>query len=122
MVAKPAVATLVVARLESSQVRLFEVPAPGGAEREIPLDPEFPVFRFTAGSIRGDDQMPMSLSMADSGFNPLGLPDLKYGRVTRLAGDEASDIDSAAWTRDGQIVYNGVGLVSTIWKFTSDGK
>ena len=77
VVAKPAVATLVVARLESSQVRLFEVPAPGGAEREIPLDPEFPVFRFTADSIRGDDQMPMSLSIADSGFNPLGLPDLK---------------------------------------------
>ena len=101
---------------------LFEVPAAGGAEREIPLDPRFPVYRLTAGSFRGDNQMLVSLSMADLSFNPLGLLDLKSGRVTRLAGDGASDIDSAAWTRGGQIVYSRLGLVSTIWKFTPEGK
>ena len=122
VVAKPAGATLVVARAESSQKRLFEVPSAGGAEREIPLDPRFPVLRLSAGSIRGDDQMLVSLEMADSWFNPLGLLDLKSGRVTRLAGDGVSDIGSAAWTRDGQIVYSRKGVVSTFWKFTPEGK
>ncbi len=122
VVAKPAGATLVVVRAESSQLRLFEVPSAGGAEREIPIDPRFPVGRPNAGSIRGDDQMLVSLAMADSWFTSLGLLDLKSGRFTRLAGDGVSDLVSAAWTRDGQIVYSRVGLVSTMWKFTPDGK
>ena len=59
---------------------------------------------------------------ADSWFNPLALLDLKTGRSSRLAGDGASDLISAAWTRDGQVVAIRQGLNATIWKFTPASK
>ena len=66
--------------------------------------------------------MLVTLNVADSWFNPLALLDLKTGRITRLAGDNASDLHSPAWTPDGGIIANRLGLVSTIWKFSPERK
>jgi hypothetical protein len=116
--------TLIVGRNESSRINLFEVPIAGGPERTIPLDPASPLFGFfvSPGTIRGDGQMLVSLNVADSWFNPLAQLDLKSGRISRLAGDGVSDLHSGAWTRDGGIVASRTGLVSAIWKFTTDYK
>jgi hypothetical protein len=124
VVSNPAGATLIVGRNESSRINLFEVPVAGGSERTIPLDPASPIFGFylSPGTIRSDGQMLVSLNVADSWFNPLAQLDLKTGRITRLAGDGVSDLHSAAWTRDGGIVANRMGLVSAIWRFTPDDK
>ncbi len=111
---------LVVGRAESSQISLFDVPASGGLETPIPFDRTSPLFNLyiSPGAIRSDGQMLVPLNVADSWFNPLALLDLKTGRITRLAGDNASDLHSATWTPDGGIVASRLGLVSTIWKFT----
>jgi hypothetical protein len=120
----PSSGRLVVGRYESSQISLFDVPVAGGSERVIPFDRTSPLFSqfMSPGTIRSDGQMLMPLNVADSWFNPLALLNLQTGRVTRLAGDNASDLPSAAWTRDGGIVAIRLGLVSTIWKFTPETK
>jgi predicted Ser/Thr protein kinase len=121
--AHPSGSMLVVARYESSQTRLFEVPAAVGTEREIPADRASPLSSLISpGAIRGDGQMLVSLNMIDSWFNPLALLDLRSGRIARLPGDGVSDLHSGAWTRDGQIVATRLGLNSRIWKFTPEGK
>ncbi len=124
MVWNPSNGRLVVGRAESSQISLFDVPAGGGSERPIPFDRTSPLFNFyiSPGTIRSDGQMLVTLNVADSWFNPLALLDLKTGRITRLAGDNASDLHSPAWTPDGGIIANRLGLVSTIWKFSPEGK
>jgi hypothetical protein len=58
----------------------------------------------------------------DSWFNPLAFLDLKSGKTTPVAGDRASDLVSAAWTREGKIVAIRQGLHGTIWKFTRENK
>lgn len=120
----PSISRLVVGRAESSQISLFDVPAGGGPERPIPFDRTSPLFNLflAPGSIRSNGQMLVSLNVTDSWFNPLAQLDLKTGRITRLAGDNASDLHSAAWTSDGGIVASRLGLVSTIWRFTLQGK
>jgi serine/threonine protein kinase len=116
--------TLIVARSESSQIRLYEVPATGGPERTIPLDRSSPLFSLfvSPGTIRSDGQMLVSLNVPDSWFNPLAQLDLQSGRITRLAGDGVSDLQSGAWTPDGGIVASREALVSTIWRFTPKDK
>jgi hypothetical protein len=47
---------------------------------------------------------------------------LKSGKTTPVAGDRASDLVSAAWTREGKIVAIRQGLHGTIWKFTRENK
>jgi eukaryotic-like serine/threonine-protein kinase len=93
---------LIVARNEASQVRLFEVSVENGTERAIALDPGT---RFvTLGAVRSGGLMVAPLIPADSWFLQLALVDLTSGRTTRLAGDGVSDVVSATWTRDGQIL------------------
>ena len=120
----PSGGTLMVARGESSQIRLFEVPATGGSEKTIPLDRASPLFSLfvSPGTIRNDGQMLVPLNVVDSWFNPLALLDLKSGKITRLAGDGVSDLQSAAWTHDGGFVVIREALVSTIWRFTPESK
>jgi hypothetical protein len=114
----------VVGRAESSQIGLFDVPAGGGSERPIPFDRTSPLFNLflSPGTIRSDGQMLVPLNVNDSWTNPLAQLDLKTGRITCLAGDNASDLHSAEWTSDGGIVATRLGLVSTIWTFTPQGK
>jgi len=120
----PSSSRLVVGRAESAQISLFDVPADGGPERPIPFDRTSPLFNLflSPGAIRSDGQMLVPLNVTNSWFNPLAQLDLKTGRITRLAGDNASDLHSAAWTSDGGIVANRLGLVSTIWRFTPQSK
>ena len=108
--------TLVVARNEMSQIHLFEVPAAGGTERAIPLDPATRI--YSMGTIDDAGVMLVPLMGTDFWFNPLAVLDLKSGRSTRVAGDGASDLVSAAWTRDGRIVAIRQGLNARIWTFT----
>ncbi len=120
----PSAGTLIVARSESSQISLFEVPANGGSERSISFDRASPLFSgfVSSGTIRADGQMLAPLNVVDSWFNPLALLDLKSGRMTRFAGDGISDLHSAAWTPGGGIVASREALVSTIWRFTPERK
>jgi hypothetical protein len=112
--------TLIVTRNEAAQIQLFEVDAVRGTERAIPADS---ATRFYAlGQVRSDGVMVASLMSADSWFNPLALVDLTSGRSTRLAGDGANDLVSAAWTTDGQIVALRQGLNATIWTFTRNSQ
>jgi hypothetical protein len=62
--------------------------------------------------------MAATLIPADSWFLQLALVDLTSGRTTRLAGDGVSEVVSAAWTRDGQILALKQGVNATIWTFT----
>ncbi len=77
---------------------------------------------LTPGAIRRDGRMPLSLNVGDSWLNPLAVLDMPSGKLTRLAGDNASDLHSAAWMADGRIAALRLGAVATIWKFHPEGK
>jgi eukaryotic-like serine/threonine-protein kinase len=112
--------TLIVARNDGTQVRLFEVSAENGTERAIAVNPGT---RFQSmGGVRADGLLAATVITADSWFIQLALVDLKSGRTTRLAGDGTSEVVSAAWTRDGQILALKQGMDATIWTFTRNGQ
>jgi eukaryotic-like serine/threonine-protein kinase len=112
--------TLIVARNDGTQVRLFEVSADNGTERAIAVNPGT---RFQSmGGVRADGLLAATVIAADSWFIQLALVDLKSGRTTRLAGDGTSEVVSAAWTRDGQILALKQGMDATIWTFTRNGQ
>ena len=112
--------SLVVARNDGTQVRLFEVSAENGTERAIAVNPGT---RFQSmGGVRADGLLAATVIAADSWFIQLALVDLKSGRTTRLAGDGVSEVVSAAWTRDGQILALKQGIDATIWTFTRNGQ
>ena len=91
-----------MARNDGTQVRLIEVSAENGTERAIAVDPDT---RFQSmGGIRADGLLAATVIAPDSWFIQLTLVDLKSGRTTRLAGDGTSEVVSAGWTRDGQIL------------------
>jgi eukaryotic-like serine/threonine-protein kinase len=111
--------TLIVARNDGTQVRLFEVSADNGTERAIAVNPGT---RFQSmGGVRADGLLAATVIAADSWFIQLALVDLKSGRTTRLAGDGTSEVVSAAWTRDGQILALKQEMDATIWTFTRNG-
>ena len=108
--------TLIVARNDGTQVRLFEVSAENGTERAIAVDPGA---RFNSmGGIRADGVVTASLTQVDSWWLQLGLVDLTSGRTTQLPGDGVSEVAWATWTRDGQILALKQGMNATIWTFT----
>jgi hypothetical protein len=126
-VMEPSGRSLIVARSESTQVRLFHVPLDGTAEREISLDRAFPLFTgsagyFSTGSFDAKGRLLVSLTPLDSWFNPVGVLDTATGQITRVPGDSLSDHHSAVWTPDGQIIATQTGLRSTIWKFQAEAK
>jgi serine/threonine protein kinase len=111
--------TLIVARDDGTQVRLFEVSAENATERAIsPLsvDARF----FTMGGVRADGLVAASLNQIDSWWLQLGLVDLTSGRTTRLPGDGASEVVWATWTHDGQILALKQGMAAAIWTFTRE--
>jgi eukaryotic-like serine/threonine-protein kinase len=111
--------TLIVARNDGTQVRLFEVSADNGTERAIAVNPGT---RFQSmGGVRADGLLAATVIAANSWFIQLALVDLKSGRTTRLAGDGTSEVVSAAWTRDGQILALKQEMDATIWTFTRNG-
>jgi hypothetical protein len=97
------------------------VPVAGGTERAIPLDADTRLFH-ARGAIGEDGLMLVPVMSGDSWFKPLALLDLTSGKSTRIAGDGASDLVSAAWTRDGRIVAIRQGLDVRIWTFTLLGR
>jgi hypothetical protein len=113
---------LMVETVESSRVRLFQVPLGGGPEREIPIDSPFPIFPFpmAAGSISRDNRMLLQLAPRDSWFNPPGILDLVSGRVTRIPFGNRSDHPASVWMSDGRILTMALGLRSSMWKFTPE--
>jgi eukaryotic-like serine/threonine-protein kinase len=112
--------TLVVARTDGTQVRLFEVSPEKGTERAIAVDPGT---RFQSiGGVRADGVLAASLLPADSWWLRLGLVDLTSGRTTQLPGDGVSEVVSAQWTPDGQILALKQGMDATIWTFTRNGQ
>jgi len=110
--------TLIVTRNEAAQIQLFEVDPVHGTERAIPADSATRIYAL--GQVRSDSVMVAPMMAADFWFNPLGLVDLKSGQSTRLAGDGTSDLVSAAWTSNGEIVALRLGLNATIWTFTPE--
>ena len=112
--------TLIVARNDGTQVRLFEVSTENGPERAIAVNPDT---RFQSiGGVRADGVLAATVITADSWFIQLALVDLTSGRTTRLAGDGTSEVVSAAWTREGQILALKQGMDATIWTFTRNGQ
>jgi len=126
-VMEPSGRSLIVAREESSHIRLFHVPLDGAPEREIASDRSSPLYAdhggyFSSGSIDAQGRLLVGLNLLDSWFNPVAMLDTASGRVTQVPGDSLSDHHSAVWTPDGEILSSQVGLRATIWKFQAEGK
>lgn len=113
--------SLIVARNDGTQVRLFEVSAANATERAIgavDADARF----FSMGGVRADGLVAASLNKVDSWWLQLGLVDLTSGRTTQLPGDGVSEVVWATWTPDGQILALKQGMNATIWTFTRNGQ
>jgi hypothetical protein len=117
----PAGRELVVMRTETARVRLFRVPAEGGAEREIPLLPgEITLSPFgpAAGALDANGRLLISGAAPDSWFNPLAMVDINTGRITRVPAAPQADHHSGVWLPDGRIATLNLWLRGTLWKFT----
>jgi hypothetical protein len=112
--------SLIVARNDSTHVRLFEVSAENATERAIALDPGARFFAM--GGVRAGGLVAASLNQVDSWWLQLGIVDLTSGRTTQLPGDGVSEVVWATWTRDGQILALKQGMNATIWTFTRNGQ
>jgi len=112
--------SLIVARNDGTQVRLFEVSPENATERAIVLDSGARF--FSMGGVRADGLVAASLNPVDSWWLRLGLVDLTSGRTTQLPGDGASEVVWATWTHDGQILALKQGMDATIWTFTRTGQ
>jgi eukaryotic-like serine/threonine-protein kinase len=108
--------TLIVARHDGTQVRLFEVSPENATERALALDPGARF--FTMGGVAADGLLAASLNQVDSWWLQLGLVDLPSGRTIQLPGDGVSEVVWATWTRDGQILALKQGMNASIWTFT----
>ena len=110
---------LLVAVVESSKFRLFRVPLDGGSEDEIKMHGSIPLWSgfLSPNALNADVRLLLSLAPWDSWFNSTGILDTATGRLTRIPGDDVSDIHSMAWLPDGKIMELRVGLRSTLWKF-----
>jgi hypothetical protein len=109
--------TLIVARNDGTQLRLFEVSAEIGTERAIAVGPG--THFQSIGGIRADGLLAASLLAVDSWWLRLGLVDLTSGRTTQLPGDGVSEVLWATWTPNGQILALKLGMNATIWTFTT---
>jgi eukaryotic-like serine/threonine-protein kinase len=108
--------SLIVARNDGTQVRLFEVSTENGSERAIAVDPGA---RFNSiGGISAGGLLAGSLQAVDSWWLQLGFVDMSSGRTTQLPADGFSEVVWATWTRDGQILALEQGMNATIWTFT----
>jgi Tol biopolymer transport system component len=112
--------SLIVARNDGTQVRLFEVSAENATERAIALDPGARF--FSMGGVRADGLVTASLNQVDSWWLQLGLVDLTSGRTTQLPGDGVSEVVWATWTRDRQILALKQGMNATIWTGTRNSQ
>jgi hypothetical protein len=110
--------SLIVARNDRTQVRLFEVSTENATERAIALDPGARF--FSMGGVRAGGLVAASLNQVDSWWLQLGLVDLTSGRTTQLPGDGVSEVVWATWTPDGQILALKQGMNATIWTFTPE--
>jgi hypothetical protein len=127
VVMEPSGRSLIVARGESSHIRMFHVPLDGTPEREILSDSSGLLYGdyggyFSSGSIDAKGRLLVALSPLDSWFNPLGILDTATGRIARVPADSLSDHHSAVWTSEGNILSTQVGLRATIWKFQPEAK
>jgi hypothetical protein len=122
VIADPSGPGLVIARNESSHVRLFQVAPGGGAEKEIPVDGATPILSafIPPGPIIKDGRMLVHLALPDSWFNPPAILDLTTGRLERLANNPLNDY-GPTWTPDGGAIALQVGLRSTLWRFRPEG-
>ena len=123
-VMEPGGRSLVVQRRENSRVRLFRLPVDGGPERELPMDNSVPLFSpaLSPGALDAKGRLLVSLFPRDSWFNPPGILDTANGRITRVPFANLSDLPSAAWTADGQIMALQFGLRATIWRFHHEAR
>jgi len=102
---------------ESGNTKLVRVPANGGAEQTVPLDPAFRLASSLTAGGAGPDGRVLSPLGAPTWYWPPGLIDPATGRVTRIPVDFTADTHLMSWTPDGHILSLSLGLESTIWKF-----
>jgi hypothetical protein len=110
--------SLIVEVIGAPVNRFFRVPLDGSQEQEIPRAGDG---RAASGiidrAVAPDGRIVTPLG--SSTFNwPLGIIDPRTGIYSEVPADRSLDYHAALWTPDGHILAIGLGMQSTLWKFT----
>jgi eukaryotic-like serine/threonine-protein kinase len=110
---------LIVKLDAQERFNLVRIPASGGVARPIPFQGNFGMILkpLMPGAV-WNNQLVLPLSSADSWDWYAGTLDLRSGRVTRLAAEYAADFHYVTRGADGRPIAAGLGMTTTLWKFT----
>jgi hypothetical protein len=110
---------LLVQRFENKGVRLFRVPAEGGAARAVEVRGPLRLVPDVIGgrAIEGSRVLVAAASPADW-FWRTALLDLETGKLAPIPVEFEGDIYPANWGSDGKVLGMAYPLKSDLWRFT----
>jgi Tol biopolymer transport system component len=112
---------LIVRLTEKEGTRLVRQPIAGGPERPIVLqgDVRLAPWYTLPNSVNSDGRILAPLASPASWFWPLGVINPDTGRVQIVPFGYDADL-AGAWTHDGKIIVNAIGLRSSLWRFVPE--
>jgi len=72
---------------------------------------------LTSGAIAPDGRIVVAIALPDSWYWGVGLLDPLSFSIKRVPLDYVGGLVNPAWTSDGRIVFAGVPIQSSIWRF-----
>jgi eukaryotic-like serine/threonine-protein kinase len=118
----PATGDLIVKLDEVERYRLVRMSPAGGTPAPIAIaggDLRMVNRPLMPGAIR-DGRLVLPIAVPDSWYWFAGMLDLRSGRLTQIAVVNPTDFHWMTWTADGSILGSGMGIQSSLWKFTRE--
>jgi hypothetical protein len=116
----PKTGEIVVQRNETGGARFLRVDPVDGRERQIEIrtaDAPAAVGPLSSGAVAPDGRIVLIIAPPDTWDWEVGLLDPLSLSIKRVPMDYAGGLNSPAWTSDGRIVFAGVPIQSSIWRF-----
>lgn len=116
----PKTGGIILQRNETGGVHFFRFDAVNGREQRIEIrDAEAPASGgpLSSGAVAPDGRIVFPIAPPDSWDWEVGLLDPVSLSIKRVPMDYAGGLNSPAWTSDGRIVFAGLPLQGSIWRF-----
>jgi hypothetical protein len=117
----PASGDLILKLDEAERYRLVRLSPGGGSPSPIAITGDLRLVNrpLMPGAIR-NGRLLLPVATANSWYWFTGVLDLRTGQLTRVEVDNPTDFHWITWAADGSILGSGMGVQSTLWKFTRE--
>jgi hypothetical protein len=117
----PRTGEIVLQRNQPDGAHFFRFDAVNGREQRIEIRtadaPASGLAPLTSGAIAPDGRIVVAIALPDSWYWGIGLLDRVSLSIKRVPLDYVGGLVNPAWTSDGGIVFAGVPIQSSIWRF-----